>query len=133
MNNCSHTLKKNRRFYVAHSEINLSKFISSIENVMVTGENLNVTTNILQVSTLCATWLGCSSQCVIQFLNAESTVPIETHQHLRNIYGDMAVNVSTVRCVGYGGSGLKDTSCSGCPCTAVTAESEERVQLIRDD
>jgi hypothetical protein len=39
-------------------------------------------------------------------------VPSKTHQHLWNIYGDMAVGVSIVRlsvwCVNDGGSGLKD-------------------------
>lgn len=46
--------------------------------------------------------------CVIKFLNAENILPVE-HRCLRNIYGKMSVDVSTVRrwvmYVNDGGSG----------------------------
>jgi hypothetical protein len=32
-----------------------------------------------------------------EFLNVENTAPIEIHQRLGNLYGNMTVNVSTVR------------------------------------
>ena len=34
--------------------------------------------------------------CVIELLHVEKFVPIDTHQYLLNVYGDQAVDVSTV-------------------------------------
>ena len=36
-------------------------------------------------------------KCEIEFLHAEKIVPIDIHWHLRNIYGDQTVDVSTLK------------------------------------
>ena len=63
-------------------------------------------------------------RCVTEFLNAEKTAPIDTHQCLLNFYGDQTVDVSTVRhwvvCFNSGNSEVKDKPHSGWPCTTVT-------------
>ena len=43
-------------------------------------------------------------RCVNEFLHAEKTAPTDNHQHLLNIYGDQAVDVSTVRLTSSNGS-----------------------------
>jgi hypothetical protein len=65
---------------------------------------------------------------ITEFLNAESTVFIEI-RCFKNVYGDMAVDVGTVKeCVRHvsdGGCGLKDMPKSGCPHTTAMVENEE--------
>jgi hypothetical protein len=65
----------------------------------------------------------------VEFLNADKNVPVEIHQHLRNVYGDMAVSVRAVklwvRCVSGGVSGLKDKPRSSCFCSVVMEENVE--------
>mgnify|MGYP001855056762 CR=1 FL=1 len=36
-------------------------------------------------------------RCVIEFLHVETVAPVNIHQRLLNVYGDQAVDVSTVR------------------------------------
>nr|CAI5822724.1 unnamed protein product [Callosobruchus analis] len=36
-------------------------------------------------------------RCVIEFLNAEGETPIRIHERLKKVYGDVTVDVSTVR------------------------------------
>jgi transposase len=57
---------------------------------------------------------------------------------LKNFYGEQTIDISNVRHwvrrVSDAGSGLKDMPRSGCPCTVVTEENEQRVnQLILQD
>jgi hypothetical protein len=33
--------------------------------------------------------------CIIEFLHVESIAPVDIHQHLKRVYRDMAVDVST--------------------------------------
>ena len=41
--------------------------------------------------------VGIRQRSVIEFLTAESEMPIRIHERLKNVYGDATVDVSTVR------------------------------------
>ena len=73
-------------------------------------------------------------RCVIKFLHEEKIAPTDIHQCLLNVSGDETVNVSTVsRWVVWFSSGdgdMKDKPCSGCPCTSVTPQNEERLNQL---
>jgi transposase len=77
-------------------------------------------------------------RAVIEFLTAEGSSPIEIHRRLRSVYGEDAIDVSSVRhWVRRFKSGEKDIGDrprSGRPATAATKENKENVDaLIRDD
>lgn len=75
-------------------------------------------------------------RCVIEFLHAENVKAVDIHRRLVNVYGDEAVDVSTVR---RWVSRFRSNDCTvedkprcGRPCTAVTSENEQRLDhLIR--
>jgi hypothetical protein len=130
--------------YKGRSENNASKgfFLlvwCCIQCVMMWGENLNIATDMLQVSSLNARWQGCSSvqkwRVTLMSLWSsgvywvpQNTASIVVHRCLRNIYRDMTVDVSTAKQwvwhVINGGIVMKAMPRSGCSHTAVTAENE---------
>lgn len=40
-------------------------------------------------------------RCGTEILHADNTAPSDIHQHLQNVYGDQALDVSTVRRIHY--------------------------------
>ena len=80
-----------------------------------------------------------TKQCVvIKFLTAEGSSPIEIHRRLRSVYGEDAIDVTSVRrWVRRFKSGEKDISDrprSGRPATASTTVTKDRADMLfRDD
>ncbi|PNF28779.1 hypothetical protein B7P43_G06451 [Cryptotermes secundus] len=74
-------------------------------------------------------------KCVIEFLTAEQIVPIDIHRHLLKVYGDNAVDVTTVRRwvvrFNSGENEVHDKPRHRRPCSAATPHNEQR--LIRTD
>lgn len=67
---------------------------------------------------MCARACACVKQCyVTKFSNSGSIVPTDIHKHLMNIYGDITVNVSTIRHVGGNDSRFTDMPMSSHPHT----------------
>ena len=62
-------------------------------------------------------------------LHGEEMAHSDIHQHLLNIHGDPAADVSTVRwwVVHFSSSNMKDKPCSGWLCTAVSPQNEEQL------
>ncbi|PNF23675.1 Mariner Mos1 transposase [Cryptotermes secundus] len=77
-------------------------------------------------------------RCVIEFLTAKQTAPIDIHRRLLKVYGDDTVNVSTVRQwvvrFNSGESEVHNKPRPGHPCSAATPHNEQHLdQLIRTD
>jgi hypothetical protein len=75
---------------------------------------------------------------VIEFLNVEGSIPIETHRHLTSVYGEDAVDVSSVRrwnrCFKGGERDIGDRPRSGRPASAGTTKTKGKFDgLIRDN
>jgi hypothetical protein len=106
-------------------------------DVTYKGNSVNITANMLQVSTLHAKWRAVvvyederQHWCVYEFLNAEHNAFIEIQWHLKYVHANMSTVRWWARWISEGGSESKEISRSDHPCIAATKENEEKVDQM---